>query len=298
MNWDRLDSGWTVRVPVGYRVGGWEVTAPIATGSFGSVYAARRVDKDPADASCIVALKFMATGPMGVRQFREIHKLVQREVDFSCDANHERLVKVSESLVVQDADVEFDGAVVLVMERAAQSLQDLLDHARGREPVPQATQLIVQICEALAYLHTSGWIHGDLKPSNILIMTDGSVRLADFGLVTRLEGTHGYGPPFGSIDYLPPERWDDQLGLRGVRVRPSDDVWALGITAHQVLTGGTSSARRAAQDFATGRAPLRLPGDLDEGWREFIASCLAPDYASRSSVPDLFERARVLSDRR
>jgi len=280
MNWHGPDGGWTVRVPIGYRVGGWEVTAPIATGSFGSVYAARRVDKDPADESWIVALKFMAAGRMGA------HELAQREVAFSRDAKHERLVKVSESLMVQDAGVEFDGAVVLVMERAAQSLQDLLDEAKGREPVAQATRLIVQICEALAYLHTSGWVHGDLKPSNVLIMADGSVRLADFGLVTRLDGTHGYGLPLGSIDYLPPERWEDQLGLHGVTVRPSGDVWALGITAHQILTGGSLP-------LAAGRAPLRLHGDLDEGWRAFIASCLTPDYARRPSVRNLFEWLRV-----
>jgi len=296
------DTGWTVRVPIGYRVGDWEVTEPIATGNFGSVYAARHTN--PGDEASDVALKFMSARPMGPGQFREVEELAQREVDFGRDASHERLIKVSSTLVVQDAGAEFDGAVVLVMERAERSLQDLLNEATGNEPLPQARQLIVQICEGLEHLHSSGWVHGDLKPSNILLMPDGSVRLADFGLATRLDGTHGYGPPFGSIDYLPPERWNDQLGMRGVRIRHSTDVWALGVTAHQILTGGAfpipgsnAGARAAAaQELAAGHTPLRLHSALDEHWREFVALCLAPDHTDRPAAGELLDRARRLSD--
>ncbi|MFG2042918.1 serine/threonine-protein kinase [Dactylosporangium sp. NPDC048998] len=294
--------GWAVRVPVGYRVGAWEVTAPIATGNFGSVYAARRFDGEAHAAD--VALKFMATGPSGLRRFREIQELAQREVAFSKSVAHERLITVHHSLVVEDPDTEFDGAVVLVMERAEKSLQDLLDEAASRLPLPDAARLTAQICEGLEYLHSSGWVHGDLKPSNILLTADGSVRLADFGLVTQLDGTHGYGLPLGSTDYSPPERWDDQLGERGVRVRTSADVWALGITAYQLVTGGsfpfaggTAGTRAAAaQEFAAGRTPLRLQSDLNEDWREFIVRCLTPDHVNRPSARELLDRARRLAD--
>ncbi|BFU44773.1 serine/threonine-protein kinase [Krasilnikovia sp. MM14-A1004] len=298
MSGPATDRDWAVRVPVGYRVGGWEVTAPIAAGNFGSVYAARHAEHGDE-----AALKFVATGPVGQRQFRELQELAQREVEFSRHAAHAHIVTILDSLVVADPDAAFDGAVVLVMERAAGSLQDRIDEAAGDGPVPDAARLIVEVCTGLAYLHQAGWVHGDLKPSNILLRPDGSACLADFGLVTRLDGTHGYGPPLGSTDYTPPERADDRLGERGVRVRPSGDVWALGVTAHQLLTGGTFPVpgatpgvrAAAAQEYAAGRAPLRLPGDLDEGWRRFLAGCLDPDHARRPAAADLLEQARRLN---
>ncbi|GAB1640585.1 serine/threonine-protein kinase [Krasilnikovia sp. MM14-A1259] len=292
------DRDWAVRVPAGYRLGDWEVTAPIAAGNFGSVYAARHATTG--DES---ALKFVATGPVGRRQFRDLHELAQREVEFSRHAAHAHVVTVLDSLVVADPGAAFDGAIVLVMERAAGSLQDRIDAAAGDGPVPEADRLIVEVCTGLAYLHQAGWVHGDLKPSNILLRPDGSACLADFGLVTRVEGTHGYGLPLGSTDYTPPERADERLGERGVQVRPSADVWALGVTAHQLLTGGafpvpgaTPGVRAAAvQEYAARRAPLRLPGELDEGWRRFLTGCLDPDHTRRPSAADLLAEARALT---
>jgi serine/threonine-protein kinase len=294
-----VDADWAVRVPIGYWVGAWQVTEPIATGSFGSVYAARRIDGRPAAA----ALKFIPVGTLGFAQFRQAAQLAQRELRFSATAAHERLATVRESLVVRDTSVDFDGAVVLVMDRAAGSLQNALDRASPPQALPDAGRLIRQLCDGLGYLHTSGWVHGDLKPSNLLLMPDGSLRLADFGLVTRLDGTHGYGPPFGTTDYQPPERWDDRLSERGVQIRVSADVWALGVTAHQILTGGllpfpggTPGARvAAAQEFVAGRAPLRL-GELPDGWARFITLCLDPDPAHRPSAMELLDLAVRLGE--
>ncbi|MEU2598481.1 serine/threonine-protein kinase [Streptomyces hirsutus] len=334
---------WAVTVPTGYRVGRWEVVSPLASGNWGSVYAARRyaVDKAPAagptpddvpygggpadeptpddtpetDAEAEaadpepaeVAMKFVATAALGPVRSRQWRELAQREAEFSRGTDHDRLIRVLETLVVSDEErPELDGAVVLVMERAAGSLQDRLDAAPDSEPLADAARTITQICEGLVHLHAEGWVHGDLKPANVLIMPDGSVRLADFGLVSRLDGTHGYAPPFGSPDYLPPERWQDGLGERGVPVRPTADIWALGVTAHQILTGGflpfaggTAGARTAAaQEYASGRAPLRLHPGLDDAWRDFVTRCLAPDHATRSSATNdrLLDRVRALSD--
>jgi serine/threonine-protein kinase len=298
---------WAVQVPVGYRVGSWKVTAPIATGNWGSVYAARRTAPQEAEVPQEAALKFVATRALGPGRSRQLHELAQREVDFSRNTAHPRLVAVLDTLVVEDAArPELDGAVVLVMERAAGNLQDLLDAASGSAPLAEAGRMIGEICDGLDYLHAAGWVHGDLKPANILIMPDDSVRLADFGLVSRVDGTHGYAPPLGSPDYLPPERWSDGLGDNGVAVRPTADIWALGVTAHQIRTGGclpftgaTAGARTASvQEYASGRTPLRLHAGLDDSWRDFVARCLAPDHAARSAIPigELAAQARELSD--
>ncbi len=120
-------------------------------------------------------------------------------------------------------------------------------------------------------------------------MADGSVRLADFGLARELEGTHAYAPRVGSSDFLPPEWWSERISERGIPVRPTVDIWALGVTIHQLLTGGLypfpgagpRARAAAAQAYADGRAPLRLADELPPEWRPIVADCLAPDHASR-----------------
>ncbi|MGH8896940.1 MAG: protein kinase domain-containing protein [Egibacteraceae bacterium] len=145
---------------------------------------------------------------------------------------HPRLIHLFEMLTVDDpGSPHLDGAVVLVMELAADALGNVLRGHAGR-PLPDAPRLITEICEGLAHMHASGWVHGDLKPSNVLIMTDGSVRLADFGLATELEGTHGYLPPTGSTEYMPAERWSEPLGERGAAIRMTGGH--LGLRRHRV----------------------------------------------------------------
>ena len=80
-------------------------------------------------------------------------------------------------------------------------------------------------------MHAAGWVHGDLKPRNVLLMGDGSVRLADFGLARELDGTHAYAPRLGSSDYLPPEWWSERISER--RRRDPDDRRHLGARRHR-----------------------------------------------------------------
>ncbi len=261
-----------VDVPAGYRAGAWRVGNHIASGSWGSVYAARGEDGTEA------ALKFIAGGLLSPSQYAQLE-----EARFNEQADHPRLVRTFETFVVDDPSLAaVHGAVVVAMERGERNLQDALGDIA---PVP----VITALCEALVHIHARGWVHGDLKPSNVLLMGDGSVRLADFGLAREIDGTHAYAPRVGSSDYLPPEWWSERITERGIPVRPTADIWALGVTIHQVLTGGMypfpgagSRARgAAAQAYADGRAPLRLADELPGEWRPIVAACLAPDHASR-----------------
>ncbi|CAM5531671.1 hypothetical protein SGLAM104S_08212 [Streptomyces glaucescens] len=155
-----------------------------------------------------------------------------------------------ETLTVDDPGRPgLDGATVLVLEKAEGSLAALL--ARAPRP-PRGPALLAQICEGLHQLHGAGWVHGDLKPANVLLMGDGSARLADFNMAAELEGTHAYTPAFATPDYTPPELLWSEIGERGRRIRPSADIWAFGVLAHLVLTGAfplpgaTPAARRDA----------------------------------------------------
>lgn len=281
-----MTEAYAVPVPKGYRVGVWEVREPIATGAFGSVYAARRVG-DGTGLPPTAALKFLPTGTATPRRLTHLRELVEREVELYRRLRHPRLVRMYPTLTVDDpGHPDLDGATVLVLERAEGSLSALL----AATPRPASgPALLAQIAEGLAQLHDAGWVHGDLEPANVLLMADGSVRLADFNMAAELEGTHACTPAFSTPDYTPPELLWSEIGERGRRIRPSADIWAFGVLAHQVHTGGlhpfpgaTARARSlAAQSYARGTAPLRLDAGLDEDMRRLIADCLAPDHAAR-----------------
>ncbi|MGW2089025.1 serine/threonine-protein kinase [Streptomyces sp. NPDC001880] len=287
---DTSGSDRTEPLPRGYRIGGWEVTEPIASGGWATVYAGRPVD--PAQEPAEVALKILPTSGLAPRQARKVAETARREVELDRRAGHPRLIRLLDSVVISDPDRAFlDGAIVLVMERAERSLRDLFDTGVAEADV---ARLFAEICEGLAHLHDSGWVHGDLKPENILVMADGALKLSDFGLATELtgtDGTHGYAPPMGTLDYLPPERWQAPLGEHGVEIRPSTDIWALGIMVHEVFASGASPfpgatpmARGAAvQEYADGRAPLRIDGAVPPFWRALAADCLAPTHADRAA---------------
>ncbi|MER5728860.1 serine/threonine-protein kinase [Streptomyces sp. NPDC002138] len=322
-------------LPRGYRVGRWEVTEPIAAGGWATVYAGRPVGAAPHTAGSDgvpvaddtagpddvpvaddttgpddVALKFLPTAGLSPRQARKVAEAARREVELCSRTRHPRLIRLLDSVVLSEPDDPFlDGAIVLVMERARCSLRDLLD---GGVSEAEGARLIAEVCEGLAHLHRTGWVHGDLKPDNVLVMADGSVKLADFGIATELtatDGTHGYAPPMGTFDYLPPERWRAPLGEHGVEVRPSADIWALGIVIHEVFTSGASPfpgatpmARGAgAQEYADGRAPLRLEPAVPAFWRALAADCLAPTHSERAphTAVSLHTRitARTVADR-
>ncbi|MFI8086249.1 protein kinase [Kitasatospora sp. NPDC086009] len=276
-------------VPAGYTVAGYRVAEPLGAGAWGSVYAAHRPGGGPAD----LAVKFLCPARLSPGQRRTMAQLARSEMRFGRRADHPNLIRTLAVLTVADpAHPGLDGALALVMERAERSLQDVLAAARPHTPVPDAERILAGVCAGLAHMHAAGWVHGDLKPGNILLMPDGTARLADFGLTAELEGTHAYAPPLGSPDHVPPEWWSQRTGARGVAVRPSADIWAFGVLDHQLLTGGlhpflgaTARARAlAAQAYARGVAPLRLDDALPARWRPAVAACLTADRAERGRV--------------
>ncbi|MGW6914463.1 serine/threonine-protein kinase [Kitasatospora sp. NPDC054939] len=289
----------TLPVPPGYRIGPWLVDRPLGSGAFGSVYAARRAAPE-AGLPSRAALKVLPTGTSTPRQLRHLRELADREAEVLRRVRAPRLIRMYEVLTVDDPErPELDGATVLVLEEAEGSLDTVL---AGGRTLPAGPRLLAQVCEGLAQLHRAGWVHGDLKPGNILLMPDGTARLADFNMAAELEGTHAYSPAFATPDYTPPDLLWCEVGERGMKIRPTADIWAFGVLVHVVLTGalplpgGTPAARRdAALRYARGEEGLRLSPDLAEPWRGIVADCLARRHEDRAphTAAALLRRVRA-----
>jgi serine/threonine-protein kinase len=137
---------------------------------------------------------------------------------------------------------EEDGRAYIVMEYVeGLALSDLIPE--GGMPLAQVARYAVQISGALAFAHQQGVIHGDLKGSNIIVTSEGNIKLLDFGLGRRIprdgraEVTSSSlpltetGATAGTLPYLAPEV------LRGNPTSRVSDVWALGVLLYQMATG-------------------------------------------------------------
>ncbi|MER7901390.1 protein kinase family protein [Streptomyces sp. NPDC096046] len=197
---DELEAPRPPGLPEGFRMDGWELGPVIGSGGWGTVYEARKVDDGtPA------AVKVLPTGALGPGQRAALGELVAREVRFSAEADHPHLVCTHAVCTVEAPQLPaLDGAIALVMDRAEASLKDVLDAAETGGPIADADRVLRGVAAGLAHMHDAGWVHGDLKPANVLLGPGGQVWLADFGLTAELDGTHAHLPPLGTLDHLPP----------------------------------------------------------------------------------------------
>lgn len=122
----------------------------------------------------------------------------------------------------------------LVMPRLyGRSLRTLLDDGR---PLGTATALwlVRQAAEGLAALHAGGWLHGDVKPENLIVSRRGHVTLVDLGCARRWNSNETESVAYlaGTPAYLAPEALTTRLGID-----PRTDLFALGVTLHELLTG-------------------------------------------------------------
>ena len=114
--------------------------------------------------------------------------------------------------------------------------------ARGPLPGAEAVGVALTLTEALTALHEAGYVHGDLKPSNVGFASDGSAKLLDFGLARLTDDNEE--PAGGTLSYLSPEV------LRGARMREADDVWSLCVVFYEMVAGRHPFAGDGADEIA------------------------------------------------
>ena len=209
--------------------GRYRIIERLGSGGMAAVYLAQdeRLDRR-------VAVKRMHAGrgdDMDARRF-------EREAKIGASLSHPNLVSIFDPL--QD-----DESVLIVMEYVdGETLGDLL--ARGRVEPERAVEIVRAVADALDHAHASGIVHRDITPGNVLLGSDGAVKLADLGIAKAVERTDitGTGTVLGTPAYMAPEQ------LEGAKLGPSVDVYALATMAFEMLTGRKARRGRTAVEIA------------------------------------------------
>ena len=245
----------------GLILGNYVILDKIGQGGMGRVFKARhrRMKR-------LVALKEL---PASMTRSNRALKRFQREVEVAGQLDHPNIVTAF------DAD-ESSGSVFLVMEFVdGQNLAKLVD-VHGPFSVEDAVHCILQSARGLQYAHQRGIIHRDIKPQNLLLDSNGNVKILDMGLVrfardanetVKDDALTKENQIVGTIDYMSPEQAED---TRHADARA--DVYSLGCTLFRILTGRTMYEGGSTMKRLLAHREQPIPSLCDE--REEIPASL------------------------
>ena len=195
---------------------------------------------------------------------------------------------------------EIDGYFFVAMEYVeGRSLAETLRSGTAMEPV-RAAIIALEICEQLAKFHS--WrpavVHGDIKPANVQLGPNDTVRLLDFGIAKTLRaGADATAHEFGSPGYCSPER------LIRSQVNPLSDLWAVGATLYEMLAGAppyqAEDTGKLEGLIRSRRPPRALPAGCPNALRDIVSKSLAPGPAARyQTARELQENLQAFLERR
>jgi serine/threonine protein phosphatase PrpC len=247
----------------------FEITDVIAKSGMASLFKA--TDRKTGSAVAVkVPYLQIESDPAGFDRFR-------REEEIGLELNHPHLLKF--------IPVEKKSRPYLVMEYLeGQTLSELLKNVRPL-PEPDAVKIGSRICEALEYMHQKGVVHRDLKPQNIMLCNDGTIRIMDFGIARSQASRRltfvGFTPAMGTPDYMAPEQ------VRGSRGDARTDIYSLGAILYEMVTGeppfGGDSAYVIMNARTTGDpvAPRKVNPKLTPVLEEIILHAMERDPKRR-----------------
>lgn len=175
-----------------------------------------------------------------------------------------------------------DGLDYIVMEFIEGiSLKEYLEQ-KGRLNWREVLHFSTQIAKALQHAHARGVIHRDIKPHNIMLLKDGSIKVADFGIAQMISAQNsGVGDAIGSVHYVSPEQ------ARGDRVDARSDLYSLGIVMYEMLTGVVPYDAEEPADVARmhviggAKPPRELVPDIPIGMEQITLCAMKTQKSER-----------------
>ena len=257
---------------VGRTVGPYDLEGVLGEGGFAWVFRGRELDGSP------VAVKVLKPRYAGDPQFE---RRFRNEAEMAAQLQHPNIIRIR--FVARSGSYVYFG-----MDLCADSLAARLQR-EGPLPEPDIVQITEDVAQGLRFAHGRGVIHRDLKPDNILLRSDGSAVISDFGIARALSGhvaSTGVDMAIGTPQYLSPEQ---------AQGRPLDarvDFYALGVTLFKAATGEvpfTSSdwfelARMHVEDTPPSLRKKRP--ELSKRFERVVMKCLAkhPDDRYRDAA--------------
>lgn len=264
--------------------GRFETVSPLNHGSFGMVFMAKDLTNGE-----FVAIKCL-TKKSASDDMDFAFAIDEKSEELACHArlgSHPNIVNLIHSF-------ETDAHVYIVLEFCSRGdLYEAIRTGTGPLETERVRQFMLQLVDAVAYIHKKGMYHRDIKPENIFLTQAGEMKLGDFGLATSEEWT--YETTVGSDRYMSPEQYDSA----GAGYSPAQaDIWAIGICLLNILFSRNPFTTPTESDplfldFSRDKQSLfDVFPTMSQDTYEVIAQCMSLDPRKRSlsGVREALER--------
>jgi serine/threonine protein kinase/DNA-directed RNA polymerase subunit RPC12/RpoP len=256
----------------GKKFGHFQIIDPLGRGGMGQVF--RALDTSLKRYVAVKVLRSgIETGTSSASSDLEIDLLLQEAVT-QARVTHPNIVTIY--YVGKQNDDPFLAMELINGHTILEKLDD------GPMAYPEIHSIATQITSALQFSHELDIIHGDIKPSNILVQRNGIAKLSDFGMARRASDTERRSVG-GTPNYLAPET------MKGETPTIQSDMYALGATLYQMTFGGlpVNMSGRTVEEWLKCHQqepvefPMPWPENLAEGWQDMLKKLLAKDPADR-----------------
>jgi eukaryotic-like serine/threonine-protein kinase len=268
---------------VGKVVAGYQVMDRVGRGGMGTVYKAKQIALDR-----IVALKVLSGKYSNNKTF--INRFF-KEAQAAARLNHPNIVQVYDVR-------EEQGLYLLSIEMMDRGTVQDLANEQGQLPIARVLDIARDAAQGLVYAEKKGIVHGDIKPDNLMINSDGHIKISDLGLARHVDDAHDRerdGGIFGTPHFVSPEQ------AQGKPTDTRSDIYSLGATLYRLIAGRTPHTGETVGEIIRKQIqvepePLRtLRSDCPQDLADLVAVMMDKDPAERfENAPQLLEALHAL----